>query len=263
MEFIKKNYEKVILGFVLLILTAATCGLPIFISNKRAALEAARTNRKPNPKPLAAADMTLEDEALQREQTPLHLDYTTKHNIFNPVVWKRNPDGTVHKYITGNEEGIGALEVVNIKPLYLELSYGSPSANGYFINIERQGALRSDKRHTQSLVSKDSPGELISLHNVVGPPDHPTQLELEWKETSEPITLSTDKPFRKVESYSADLKYPPENKSWNDQRVGSRPLFFANGSYNIVAITESNVVVLAESNKKKTTITLHPATEPR
>ena len=96
-------------------------------------------------------------------------DFTTKHNTFNSVVWKKLPDGTIHKFITGNEEGVGALEVTNIKPLYLELSYGSPSANGYFINIERQAALRSDKRHTQNFVSKDHKGELISLHDIVGP----------------------------------------------------------------------------------------------
>ena len=73
-----------------------------------------------------------------------------------------------------------------------------------------------------------------------------------------------DKPFKRVEGYAADLKYPlGENKVWLNQRVGSKPLFFANGYYNIVAISESNVVVSAKSNDKKTTIIFHPATEPR
>ncbi len=255
MEFIKKNYEKIVLGVVLLALTVAACLLPVIISGKRSALENQRKNSKPKVKELPPLDMTLEDSALQRAQAHAKLDFTTKHNVFNPVMWKKLPDGTLRKYITGNEEGAGALEVTNIKPLYLELSYGSPSANGYFINIERQAALRSDKRHTQNFVSKESKGELISLKEVKGPPDHPTELMLEWNETAEPIDLFTDKPFRRIDSYAADLKYPIENKTWTDQRVGSRHMFFNNGYYNIVAITESNVVVLDESNNKKTTIT--------
>ncbi len=264
MEFIKKNYEKVVLGVVLLGLTIAACLLPFIISAKREALENERKNSKPHVKELPPVDMTLEDSALQRAQTPIKLDFTTKHNTFNSVIWKKMADGTLRKIITGNEEGVGALEVTAIKPLYLELNFSSVSGNGYFISIERQAAPRPEKRHPQSsFVSKESKGELISLHQVVGAPDKPTQLVLEWNETAELITLDTDKPFRRVESYAADLKYPLEGKSWTDQRVGSKPLFFANGLYNIVAITESNVVVLAESNKKKTTITFHPATEPR
>jgi hypothetical protein len=259
MEFIKKNYEKIVLGVVLLGLTVAACLLPLVISGKRKSLDDKRINTKPKVKELPPLDMTMENDTLHRAETPLRLDYTTKHNIFNPVVWKRLPDGTLRKYVTGNEEGVGALEVTNIRPLYLELSFSSPSANGYFINIERQAAPRSDQRHTQNFVSTETKGSLISLTGIKGPADKPTDLILEWNETGDTIDLPTDKPFRRIDSYAADLKYPIDNKTWTDQRVGSRHLYFANGYYNIVAITESNVVVLDESNNKKTTINLHPA----
>jgi hypothetical protein len=263
MEFIKKNYEKVLLVVVLLGLTIAACLMPLLISSKRNALEALRTNKKPHVKELPPVDMTMEDSALQRARTPLRLDFTTKHNIFNPVLWKKLPDGSLRKYVTGNEEGVGALEVTKVTPLYMELSYGSPSANGYLVNIDRQAAVRADKRHTQNFVSLEHSGELVGLKAIKGPPDKPTDLILEWNETGDIIDMPTDKPSRHVDGYAADLKYTPDNKTWTDQRVGSRPLFFYNGYYNIVAITESNVVVLDQSNNKKTTISIHSATEPR
>lgn len=263
MEFIKKNYEKVVLGVVLLVLTIAVCLLPVIISAKRHALDDMIVTILPHPKPLPAVDATVEDAAFQRAQTPFKLDFTTKHNLFNPVLWRKNSDGTLHKIASKDEEGADKLEVTAIKPLYLILSYGSQSGSGYFISIERQTALTEGKRHTQNFASKENKGELLSLNDVKGPAEKPTEVVVEWRETGELLSLSPDKPFKRVEGYSADLKYPLEaGKVWTDQRVGRR-LAFANGYYKIVAITESNVVVSAESNGKKTTITFHPATEPR
>ena len=64
-----------------------------------------------------------------------------------------------------------------------------------------------------------------------------------------------------MDGYEADLKYPLEaGKTWIKQRAGYHVrLNFFNGSYNIVAITETNVVVSAIPNEKKTTIPFHPA----
>ena len=50
-----------------------------------------------------------------------------------------------------------------------------------------------------------------------------------------------------------DLKYAPENKTWTSRRVGD-PLFFNGEDYNIVAITENEVVLSAKSNQKKWTV---------
>ena len=266
MEFLKKNYEKVLLAVVLLGLTLAACALPFIIQAKRDALEAkVVTTTKIKKKPIAELEMSVFNSALLRAQSPFRLDYTTKHNLFNPVLWKRLSDGRILKEQKGNEEGPDALVVTNIKPLYLEIKFGSPSGTGYFISIERQTALREDKRHTQAFVSPGSKGELLGFEGMKGPPDKPTELELVWNETGEKVALplDADKPYRRVDGYSADLKYPLEaNKAWTDKRVGAR-LVFAGGNYNIVAITESNVVISAESNTKRTTITFHPATEPR
>ena len=87
MEFLKKNYEKVMLAVVLLAGTMAACALPFIISSKRDALNSLIVNAVPHPKDIPKLDTTLEDTALQRAQSPLVLDFTTKHNLFNPVTW--------------------------------------------------------------------------------------------------------------------------------------------------------------------------------
>src|SRR5579859_2664382 len=104
MEFLKKNYEKILLAVVLLGLTIAACLLPFIISSKRAALEQV-VQRPPRPKELPPLDMSVEDAAMQRAQAAYALDFTSKHNLFNPVTWKKKPDGTLMKETTGNEEG--------------------------------------------------------------------------------------------------------------------------------------------------------------
>lgn len=255
MEFIKKNYEKVLLAVVLLGLTLAACLLPFIISAKRAKLES-YIQREPHPKDLPPVDMAMENTALQRAQAPYMLDLTNKHNLFNPVIWKKRPDGTIVKQQAGNEEGASALELTNTHPLYLEVKFSGQSGTGYTFTIERQGELNAGKRHTSSYVSKENKSDLLTLKEVKGPPEKPTELDLEWNATGDAIVVTPDKPFRRVDAYSADIKYPPENRTWTDRRV-QQALAFANGSYKIVAITQSNVVVLDESNKKKTTITLH------
>jgi hypothetical protein len=69
--------------------------------------------------------------------------------------------------------------------------------------------------------------------------------------------LSKDKPFRRVDGYSADLKYDPEKKTWQGQRIGAN-LKFAGDDYIIVAIDPGAVILSARSNQKKTTLTYNP-----
>jgi hypothetical protein len=155
------------------------------------------------------------------------------------------------------------MQVTAIKPLYMKLSFDSVSGNGFLISIDRQGAVHEKDRHKQTLVSKDNNRtDLLTLKEVVGPPEKP-ELKMEMNDTQEAFTLSQDKPFQRVEGYMADLRYPPEaNKVWTNQRVGA-PLKIGEDYYNIVAITESDVVLMEKRIKKKTTITFNPQTAPR
>ena len=128
--------------------------------------------------------------------------------------------------------------------------------------VEDQAAPVSKRPPHDTIVGKDTKGD-YNLVGIKGPEDKPTELNLEVKETGEAIALSPDHPFKRVNGYAADLKYPPE-AGWvrNGQRVDSL-LAFGGAQYKIVAITQSNVVVSAKSNDKKTTITFNPPTEPR
>jgi hypothetical protein len=83
------------------------------------------------------------------------------------------------------------------------------------------------------------------------------QLTLQLTDTGETVNLSQNKPFQKVDGHAADLKYPPENKKWNDARVGTG-LKFANGDYIVVVIDQNEVVISAQSNQKKTTLQYQP-----
>jgi hypothetical protein len=69
--------------------------------------------------------------------------------------------------------------------------------------------------------------------------------------------LTKDKPFRRVDGYMADLKYDPEKKNWQGQRLNA-VLKFAGDDYIIVAINQDAVILSARSNQKKTTLTYSP-----
>ena len=99
----------------------------------------------------------------------------------------------------------------------------------------------------------------FNIREVHGSPDNPAQLQLvlQLADTGDRVTLSKDKPFRRVDGYSADLKYDPERKKWQGQRIGS-VLKFAGDDYIIVAIDQGAVILSARSNQKKTTRTYSP-----
>src|SRR5260221_3173558 len=197
MEFLKKHYEKVLLGLVVLGMTVAVGALLFIIPEKRQKLEDLRVQKtNPKVKPLPPLDMAVEEAAMQRVQTPVRLDLTTKHNLFNPVLWQKATDGRPIKILTGNEIGIGAIDILAIKPLYLRLTYSSPSESGYQIAVEREAASRESQRHTSTIVSKENNrSDLLDLKEVVGPPDKPTELVLVMKDSDEVIHLSPDKPY--------------------------------------------------------------------
>jgi hypothetical protein len=73
------------------------------------------------------------------------------------------------------------------------------------------------------------------------------------------VTVSKDKPYQRVEGYTADLKYdverPPRN--FAGLRPGSR-ISFGNEDYIVVAVDADAVILSAQSNQKKTTLPFTP-----
>jgi hypothetical protein len=264
MSFIKKNYEKVLLGAVLLGLVGCLLALPVIIQHNKDVVQGI-VNGIVNapPKPLQALNMSTEDAALARVQTPYALDFETTNRLFNPVQWQKRTDGGWIKIATGNEVGVGALKVTGVKPLYyiLRLDRIEPANqfNGarYVISIEQQNAEQAFQRHPrQHYLSVHDKDEALSLISATGAANDP-QLVLQILSSGETVNLAQNKPYQEVAGYAADLTYPPEGKKWNDQRVDG-DLKFNRSEYKVVVIDPNEVVVSAESNQKKTTLPYQP-----
>jgi hypothetical protein len=265
MNFIKKNYEKILLGAVLLGLFGAVLLLPVVIAADKAALKAiiASIVETP-PKPLPPLDMSSESNVLVRIQSPYTLDLKTTNRLFNPMRWQKTPDGRLIEIINGSVVGIEAVKITNIKPLYFTLKLSSIdaanqfSAARYVISIQRQGAsnpaLRSARDTYISVGEKNGTFLLVSAN---GSADNP-QLVLQMNDSGETINLSKGQTYQSVDGYMADLTYPPLNKKWDNSRVGD-PLKNIDGDdYIIVVIDTNEVVVSAQSNQKKTTLPYQP-----
>ncbi len=264
MSFLKKHYEKILLGAVLLGLVGSLLFLPVIISAEQQSLKDKEESIIPrNPRPLPALDMTLQNNSLGMVQSPVTLDFDTTNRLFNSMQWEKAVDGHLIKIENGTEVGPGALKVTGIEPLYfvLRLDGIEPanqfSAARYQIGAEHQGAATPGERHSRKhFLSVGDKDETLHLVSVSGPPDAP-QLKIEILGSGESVTVSQTQPYQEVEGYEADLTYPPENKNWRAQRVGAL-LKFNNNDYNIVVIDQNEVVISAESNQKRTTVPYQP-----
>lgn len=267
MDFLKKHYEKVLLGLVLLGLAASIAFLPIKISSERQKLEDLRTGlTHPKVKELTNLDLTVSEAALKRVAAPALVDFSTTNRVFNPVPWQKAADGHLIKL---EERNIGpkAVQVVKVTPLYLILTFdnvmmGSDNTPKYVVGVQKEAAtVVSQRNKKQSYCRPGEKTDTFTLAEVKGKPEDPTQLDLVLNDTGDRVSISKDKPFRRVDGYMADLKYAPENKTWSARRNGSQ-LSFNNEEYNIVAITQNEVVLSAKSNQKKWTVTSNPTPSP-
>jgi hypothetical protein len=259
MDFLKKHYEKILLGVVLLGLVGAVVFLPFLILHDRNLLDETRMGIISHPvKALEPLELTAESNSIQRLQLPCPLDFETTNKLFNPVEWQKAVDGALIKIESGNEVGPGAVVVARIAPLYFVLTLDSAETNEigarYVIGVERQAApvpwQRVKRQHYASVGEKN---EAFTITDVQGAPDNPAQLILQVTDSGEMAAISKDKPFRRVDAFTVDLKYNPEGKKWQDQRVGD-DLKFAGDDYIVVAINQNEVVLSAKSNQKKTTL---------
>ena len=265
MEFLKHNYEKVILSVVLLGLAVAALLLLTSVDTEKRALEEIESGiTATKPKELKLVDLSTNEMALQRLQKPASLHLVGEHNLFNPVQWKKMPDGRLIPLRTGREIGPGALTITRIVPLLLKIEYegvaGSGDAVQYRFKVTREAEKSPGKRIPITL-SVTSPGTKTPVFVLkdMKPKDNPTEFTLELIEDKEQVVVMKDKPYISVAGYMVDLKYPPENNlTFLQKRLGDS-LVLAGDTNKIVAITETNVTVAAASNTKRTTVTYTPA----
>ena len=262
MDFVKKHYEKILLSVVLLGLVGALVFLPFLIIRDQEEQQRMKAGiLHPKVAPLPALDLTRQTNVFERLQSSYKLDFSATNKLFNPVPWQRKADGML---IKGSQAGPTAAVVTKVTPLCLILTLDSIETNEfgarYVISMERQAAVlpaqRAKRQHYASVGEKNETFTIIT--NSL--PDDPAQLKLilQLTDTGERATLSKDKPFRRTDGYSADLKYDLEGKKWQGQRIGA-DLKFAGDDNIVVAINQDTVILLARSNQKKTTLTYSPS----
>ncbi len=262
MEFLKKHYEKLLLGAVLLGLAGAVAFLFFKIASERAHLdEMVNGVTSPHPTPLPPLDLSRYEAVLQRLTTPEILELSVPNKLFNPLPWQKLPDG---RLVKSDAENVGpkAVTVTKLNKLYLELTLDNmvveDAAPKFYIGIKREGANNpKDRGKTSRYCKVGEKNDLFAVKEIHGPPDNPTNVVVVLNDTGEEAVLNTDKsnPYRRVDGYTADLKYGPENKTFANRRANTPPELKFNGeSYDIVAINKKEVVLKAKSNQKKWTI---------
>ena len=126
MDFLKKHYEKVLLGVVLLGLAVAVAFLPFKIASEKQKLEDMRnTLIHPKVKPLTNLDLSLPDSVLKRVAAPAMIDFSAPNKLFNPMPWQKAADGHLIK-VDATNIGPNAVTITKMAPLYLN-SPSTPS----------------------------------------------------------------------------------------------------------------------------------------
>ena len=263
MDFLKKHYEKILLGIVLAGLVGALVFLPFYIGSETQKMADLR-NQYINPpvKALTNLDLTVQSNAMLRLQSGYKLDFENGNKLFNPLEWQKGPDGQPVVRHLGNE-GIKAVVVTNIAPLYLVLTLDSITTNElgarYVIGVEKQAEKTPAKRHKQQryISLGDKPNDTFALVAVKGAPENPDALVVKLGDTGETTTVTKEKPYRRVDAYAADFRYDPEKRNFHGRRVGDKVSF--NGTDYIVADVNQNELILSDqSNQKKTSLPFTP-----
>src|SRR5436190_24102178 len=94
MDFLKKHYEKVLFGLVLLGLVAGIAFMLFKIGGDKQKLEELRTSLIKRPsKVLTNLDVTLPEKTLKRMAMPASVDFANTNRVFNPMGLVKTPDG--------------------------------------------------------------------------------------------------------------------------------------------------------------------------
>ena len=245
MDFLKKHYEKILLGFVLAGLIGVLVFMILYIASDR-------------------EEMAQKREGLihPRVTALTNLDLTVQSNAM--ADWLKYPDGRIVPLKTGNEIGLNAVVVTNITPLYLILSLDEVVTNElgvrYTVGVEKQAALTAARRRKQShLIAEDGEvKDLFKLVKVTGAKENPDALVLKLADDGEEVSIALGKPYRRVEAYIADFRYPPENnKTFHGRRIGDK-VSFGGTDYLVVEVNQNELILADQSNQKKTSLPFTP-----
>jgi hypothetical protein len=255
MQFLKKNYEKIILGVVVLAALGLVASLPFLVSSEKQKLaEQEQTVIKFNSTPLQSLDMSKEDEFIQRAHQSIAVNLDSPHKIFNPVRWQLKNNAP---YWNPAGQEIQKLMVAKISPLNEIYSLTSVSASEglpthYGIGITHQAAASPGARNLKTTyAAMNQTTNNFTIVAAEGTDVESASVTLELSDTGKRVTITKTKPYERPEGYIADLVYQPENKQFpNRRKTDATSICFANECYKIVDITEREVVLLQLSNQK-------------
>jgi hypothetical protein len=246
MQFLKKHYEKIILSAVLLALAAAAFWFYGAVGEAKNQMTGG-INPTPPQKPWKELDLSAERATLAALNHPPALELSGPHNLFNPVTWKMKNDGSLFKVLA---EGAAALVISNITPLYYTISYDQKGAEGYYLTVEMASGKKTKSYSKVDEKDKTKPYVIVGTKDAA---DGSSALQLEITDTGETVSVTTNQPYKRVDSYEADLKYPPETRTFIRQHLNDR-IILSEDPYKIIAITNNAVTVQNTRTTKKTTI---------
>jgi serine/threonine protein kinase len=153
--------------------------------------------------------------------------------------------------------GPAAAVVTAIRPLYFVLNLKSVETNEfgarYVISVERQNTGRQEMHY----VSVGDHNNVFSVIGIEGAPENPDALVLKLTDTGKTVSLSKDQPYKRGDTFEADIKYDLEHKTWMRCRAG-RQLRFAGDTYTIADINPHEVVVSDQSSHRKWSLPYRP-----
>jgi len=262
MDFLKKHYEKLLLGLMLAGFIAVLVFMLFYIASDKSEMANKRDSlTNPHVKALTNLDLTIEEDALTRVKSPYNLDFDTTNKLLNPMEWQKALDGSLIPKAT--KTGLQMAVVANITPLYLNVSLDSVVTNElgatYIVRVERQAAPQPAKRRPVPHYATvgDKPNDAFQLLEIKGAKENPDALVLKLVDSGDVITIAKDKPYRRVDAYAADFRYDPERKMFKGKRVGDK-VSFGGVDYAVVEVNQNELILEDQSNQKKTSLPFVP-----
>jgi hypothetical protein len=245
MQFLKKHYEKIILSLVLLGLGATAVWF-------YGAVEAARNTTvdlpaPPPAKPWVSLDLTKEWNALKAFNKPPVLVLTGEHNLFNPVTWKLLPNGNLEKITV---QGTAALKITDISPLYYIIAFDRKAGDSYRLTVTPGVGRSTSLYYRLNEKDKSKPCIIVGTNDA---PDGTTTLTLNIIDTGEITNVTMKNPYRRIDSYTADLQYQPDNATFTKEHVNQN-ITLSGEPYKIIAITNDAVTIQDIRTAQKTPI---------
>ncbi len=146
---------------------------------------------------LGVIDLSRYSASMAKLNNAQPLTLSNPHNLFNPVQWRRTPQGTVFKVEKGTEIGAGAVRLAKTYPLYTKVEFRGVSQTGnvlrYRFTVTREAEERKKDRIRMTTTvdgeNLEDIRKIFTLVKVNGSLSDPTSLTLRMSDGSDDITV--------------------------------------------------------------------------